>query len=606
MTRLFTFGHNSNGQTGQNTSSGHTHIPTIVSITGISNPDWSKVSRGVGQGYGVLSDGRFYDFGYGFLGALGQGNTTNKLTSTQVGTLTTWASSSGGYDYLHAIKVDGTLWSCGNGFKGETGQGNENVLTTLTQVGTATNWSKVSAGVKGWHTLAVKTDGTLWAWGENDGGGYGIDYDASTTSIRTIVYYDYPNGIIQDYTEVRSYYDDDYNHTVYPDPFPFDYATKTYTVNIVYGYDKVGAGALGDGTSTNRLTPVKIGTDTTWSQVSAGSVFSLALKTNGTMWSWGSGLYGELGLGNTNNYQSPQQIGSGTTWTQVSAGVDHSAAIKSDGTIWTWGRNNYGQLGHGDTTQRNSPTQIGSGTTWSKVSCGLDFTLAVKTDGTLWAFGLNSSYQLGLNDTTQRNSPTQVTAVSGVSWIDVFASNSFSLAVTTNATSVDISPFNRSRVYNVNVQVPENYLVPSLSRVRTYSSVNVNSIHNEVVTPMSHARSFSIVYGDPHTYIIPYPIHSRHRTYTDVVINAEYNEVVTPISRMRILLVLNIPENYNVIMGRTRSYGSVEVENIVTAILDLDADATTELNLNANFITELNFTADATTELNFTAEGTEI
>jgi alpha-tubulin suppressor-like RCC1 family protein len=136
-------------------------------------------------------------------------------------------------------------------------------------------------------------------------------------------------------------------------------------------------GQLGDGTTTSRSSPgTTAGGGTTWCQVSSGIVHIAAIKTDGTLWSWGSGNCGKLGDGTIANRCSPGTTsGGGTTWCQVSAGKgnsgDNTAAIKTDGTLWTWGQNNSGQLGDNTTTNRCSPiTTAGGGTSWTYVNMG--------------------------------------------------------------------------------------------------------------------------------------------------------------------------------------------------------------------------------------------
>jgi hypothetical protein len=102
---------------------------------------------------------------------------------------------------------------------------------------------------------------------------------------------------------------------------------------------------LGLGDTTQRISPVQVGVDTTWQSVSAGGTHTLAIKTDGTLWAWGINNNGQLGLGDTNQRTSPVQVGVDTTWQSVSAGSGHTLAIKTDGTLWAWGYNNYGQLG---------------------------------------------------------------------------------------------------------------------------------------------------------------------------------------------------------------------------------------------------------------------
>ena len=144
------------------------------------------------------------------------------------------------------------------------------------------------------------------------------------------------------------------------------------------------------------------------------------IKSDGTLWSWGTNNYGQLGQNNTTKYSSPVQI-PGTNWAKAPGGSPNnftSGAIKTDGTLWIWGRNDYGQLGLSQSGPSNisSPTQLGSDTTWSQVLAGGEVCSAIKTDGTLWIWGRNHHGQLGLNDLANRSSPIQI---SGTTWIEI-------------------------------------------------------------------------------------------------------------------------------------------------------------------------------------------
>lgn len=178
----------------------------------------------------------------------------------------------------------------------------------------------------------------------------------------------------------------------------------------LYGWGQNNTGQIGLGNTTNYSSPKQVGSLTNWGSISARTASSMAIKTDGTLWGWGVNSSGQLGLGNTTNYSSPKQIGSLTNWSKVSLGiVTHALAIKTDGTLWSWGNNTYGALGLGNTTDYSSPKQVGSLTNWSKVIAGYYLSFAIKTDGTLWAWGYNQGAgQLGLGDTTDRSSPVQV------------------------------------------------------------------------------------------------------------------------------------------------------------------------------------------------------
>jgi len=184
-----------------------------------------------------------------------------------------------------------------------------------------------------------------------------------------------------------------------------------------------GDNYLGHGNLTSYSSPQQIGSLTTWTNNMSDfehSATTHVIKSDGTLWGWGENSYGMVGKGvgdhTTIKYESPVQIGSDTDWAQVSDGGVHAAAIKTDGTLYTWGNNWYGQLGHGDTTQRLEPVQVGSGTTWASVSCAeAYYTMAMKTDGTLWGCGTNRKGNLGDGTTTDRSSFVQ--AGSATHWL---------------------------------------------------------------------------------------------------------------------------------------------------------------------------------------------
>jgi alpha-tubulin suppressor-like RCC1 family protein len=279
-----------------------------------------------------------YAWGDGGNGQLGRNNTTSISSPQQVGSDKLWSVVDVGYLSSQSIRLDGTLWVWGLNSYYQLGLGDNTNRSSPVQVGTDTNWSKIASG--GDHRLAIKTTGSLWAWGEN-------------------------------------------NH-----------------------------GAQGTGFTFDNAYPVQIGTDTNWAEISAGGGFSAAIKTNGTLWTWGLNSYGQLGIGNTSQYYSPKQVGALTDWYKISCSAwFHCAAIKTDGTLWTWGKGNFGRLGLGNTTYYSSPKQVGALTNWAKVISGSDMTQAIKTDGTLWSWGYGTYGGLGLGDIAHRSSPTQVGAL---------------------------------------------------------------------------------------------------------------------------------------------------------------------------------------------------
>ena len=158
-----------------------------------------------------------------------------------------------------------------------------------------------------------------------------------------------------------------------------------------------GGGPLGNNTETTISTPVTtFAGGANWKQVAGGGGITAAIKTDGTLWIWGSNSFGgPLGDNTSVNRSTPvTTFAGGTNWKQVAGGSSHTAAIKTDGTLWTWGYNNRGQLGDNTTTNRLTPvTTFAGGTNWKQVACSGDHTAAIKTDGTLWIWGRNAYAQ---------------------------------------------------------------------------------------------------------------------------------------------------------------------------------------------------------------------
>ena len=161
----------------------------------------------------------------------------------------------------------------------------------------------------------------------------------------------------------------------------------------IWGMGDNGSGQLGDGTNTDRLSPIRI-IETGVTMVSAGRFHSLFLKSDGSVWGMGHNSYGSLGVGDNENKSSPVKLDIDGV-VAVKAGGRHSCFLKSDGTLWTAGRNSSGQLGDGTTVDRNLPLQVATGVTTVSFGCDSHHTLFRKTDGSLWAVGHNSRGQLG-------------------------------------------------------------------------------------------------------------------------------------------------------------------------------------------------------------------
>jgi hypothetical protein len=176
----------------------------------------------------------------------------------------------------------------------------------------------------------------------------------------------------------------------------FTIARKSNGTLWATGYN--GNGELGIGSTISKNLFTQIGTDTDWATVCAGYQAAIAVKTNGTLWAWGSNALYKLGLPTTGTYTSPTQIGSDTDWLKVWTYSNRSFAIKTDGTLWSVGRNEFGDFGDGTYTNKTTWSKIGTATDWKNIKSSFGGTFAQKTNGYLYAAGWNIQGRLGIGE----------------------------------------------------------------------------------------------------------------------------------------------------------------------------------------------------------------
>ncbi|MCL2087921.1 MAG: dockerin type I domain-containing protein [Oscillospiraceae bacterium] len=318
-------------------------------------------------------------------------------------------SVSAGNDHSVALLSDGTVWAWGWNNRGQLGDDTTTDRRIPVQVSGLTGVTTVSSS--GDHTMALKSDGTVWAWGYNWTGQLG---DGTVTDRTTPVQVSGLTGVVAVSAGAH--------HTI---ALKSDGTVWAWGRNNLYGQ-------LGDGTTIDRHTPVQVSGLTGVTAISAGGNHTAVLKSDGTVWAWGYNYYGQLGNDTTTNRNIPVRVFGLTGVIAIFAGGGHTIALKSDGTVWAWGNNSHGQLGDGTTTDNYTPKQVSGLTGVTAISAGVQHTIALKSDGTVWAWGANWAGQLGDGTTTNRRTPVQVLGLTGVT--DIFAGGYHTMALKSDGT----------------------------------------------------------------------------------------------------------------------------------------------------------------------------
>lgn len=249
-----------------------------------------------------------------------------------------------GGDSTCAVKSDRTMWCWGDNYEGQLGQGNRVNQEDPVRMGSGDYW--VTAATGGGHTCAIRTSGSLWCFGRGD------------------------------------------------------------------------FGQIGDRYRERRLRPVKVGDDLRWSAVSTNIFNSCAITRDAALYCWGKNDEGQIGNGTTTTRAQPIRVGTANNWVSVSVGAWHTCAIRRDGSAWCWGSNDFGQLGNGrDTIDRSGPVRVAGDLTWTDISAGAMHTCGILANGDAKCWGANTSGQLG--DGTHDLSIAPVTVTARWRWTDI-------------------------------------------------------------------------------------------------------------------------------------------------------------------------------------------
>nr|WP_240546060.1 hypothetical protein [Paenibacillus artemisiicola] len=358
------------------------------------------VAGGRGHGLALKQDGTVWAWGLNNYGQLGEyGQSYDRYTPIQVQRLSSVIAIAAGNEHSLALESDGTVWAWGNNSNGQIGDGSGRPGLGHSAPIQIKNFSSVVAIDSGAnYNLALKSNGTVWAWGDNSFGQLG---DGTTNERHIPVQIQGLDSIVAISTGT-------------------EHSMALKTDGTVWAWGNNASGQLGDGSTTHRYAPVQVQGIHSAVSIATGGSHSLALKSDGTVWAWGNNSYGQLGDGNTAEQHAPVQVQGLASVTAMAAGVrgGHTLAVRSDGTVWAWGNNASGQLGDGSQINRSSPVQATHLDAVSAIASGTSHSYAVKSDGTVRSWGLNNYGQLGDGSKTSRFSPVPIAAFNPVPYAE--------------------------------------------------------------------------------------------------------------------------------------------------------------------------------------------
>lgn len=400
-------------------------ILSFFALISISAQCWNQISSGTEHSAGIKADGTLYTWGNNQGGQLGSGNLLNNANIKQVGTASDWVMVSASFAHTVALKTDGTIWSWGTA-NGQVTSFSSTLLNP-TQIGTSSDWVYVNNSPGA--TFGIKSNGELWTWGSNIYDRLGRVADGLPAKVPTI-----GNQL---WVEAGG--------------------SGTHSVGLksdgtIWTWGNGADGRLGHSSLTNLSTPTQVGTATNWKSIKAGEDHTIAIKTDGTLYAWGKNDVGQLGTGSAASpIIFPVQIGTATNWNQISAGSYHNLAIKTNGSLWSWGSNFFGQLGTGNNISYNAPIQVGTDLSWTKIDGGNLHSSAIKNDNSGWTWGNNGSGRLGDGASTNRNTPFGLTCPTGTLSSSGFSQNDNDFQIYPNPAKSFVTVSSKNQLKSVEI-----------------------------------------------------------------------------------------------------------------------------------------------------------
>lgn len=315
---------------------------------------------------------------------------------------------------VDTVAVAANLRAWGDNSQGELGNNSNSSSTLPVQVSGLAGVVAVAGGFD--HTLALASAGTVWAWGYNQFGQLG---NGGNTNSGTPVRVSGFTGAVA----VAG---------------GGSHSLALTNDGTVWAWGANQFGQLGNASNGSINVPVQLNLSGIVAIAAGGypqgaGESSMALKSDGSVWTWGDNQYGELGNGGTANSNVPVKVGGLPGVMAIASGAYHSLALASDGTVWAWGDNQYGELGNGSMVNSNVPVQVSGLSGIVAISAGFYHSLALKSDGTVFAWGYNGDGELGNGGTANSNAPVQVSGLTGV--VSIAGGGTQSLALTSTGTA---------------------------------------------------------------------------------------------------------------------------------------------------------------------------
>ena len=498
---FWAWGDNSFGKLGNGTNNDSSDTPVQVSLPNLpSGVTITNIASGEFFSLTLASNGTVWAWGDNTFDELGNGTNTDSNIPVQVSlpsgvTITNIAA---GAEFSLALASNGTVWAWGDNTFDELGNGtntNSNipVQVSLPNGVTITN---IAGGVS--YSLALASNGTVWAWGDNTAGELG---NGTNTDSNIPVQVSLPSGV-----------------TITNIACGVFFGLALASNGAVWAWGNNYYGQLGNGTNvfdSNIPVQVSLPSGVTITNIAAGSEDNLALASNGTVWAWGDNSCGELGNGTNTSSDTPVQVAlpSRVAITNIAEGFLDSLALASNGMVWDWGYNYYGQLGNGTNTSSNIPVQVSlpSGVTITKIAGGEPLlnagacqSLALASNGTVLAWGDNSCGELGNGTNTNSDIPVEVSLPSGVTCTSIAAGDdeSFAIGVPMAAPAVtSISPSSGPMGGGTSVTITGSGFVSGATVTNGGAAATgvtfVNSTSITAITPAGTAGAQNVVVTNP-------------------------------------------------------------------------------------------------------------